>query len=123
MQQLLLVFHVLIAVALVVLILLQQGKGAEMGASFGSGASQTLFGSRGSSSFLLKLTGFFAALFFISSLILGYLAGHQSRPDILQNLSGMPASSAAPTIPTQTQSPPAELPPLQQAQDNIQKKH
>lgn len=118
MQQLLLVFHVLVAVALVVLILLQQGKGAEMGASFGSGASQTLFGSRGSSSFLLKLTGLFAALFFISSLVLGYLAAHQPKQDLLQNLSNMPAMS---TTPVQTQSPPAELPPLQQAQDNIDK--
>lgn len=88
MLQLILMFHVLIGVAIVVLVLLQQGKGAEMGAAFGSGASQTLFGSRGSGSFLLKLTGLFAALFFLSSLFLGYLTAHQAKIDPLQGLSG-----------------------------------
>lgn len=96
MQQLILMFHVLIGVAIVVLVLLQQGKGAEMGAAFGSGASQTLFGSRGSGSFLLKLTGLFAALFFLTSLFLGYLAAHQAKQDPLQNLLGK--SSAPNTV-------------------------
>jgi len=84
MQQLVLMFHVIIAIALVVLVLLQQGKGAEMGAAFGSGASQTLFGSQGSGSFLLKITGLLAALFFSTSLLLGYIAAHQSKVDPLQ---------------------------------------
>lgn len=115
MQQLLLVFHVLIAAALIILILLQQGKGAEMGASFGAGASQTLFGSQGSGSFLLKITAIFAALFFISSLLLGYLAAHQPKQDLLQNLSNMPAintqvpaaNAKAPLPIPDTQVPPA----------------
>jgi len=75
MQFLILLFHVLVAVALIALILLQQGKGADMGAGFGSGASGTLFGSRGPASFLMKLTGGLMALFFITSLSLGYLSG------------------------------------------------
>ena len=86
MQQLLLIFHVLVCVALMILVLIQQGKGAEMGAAFGSGASQTLFGSQGAGSFLLKITGIFAALFFISSLTLGYLNAHQNKQDPVQNV-------------------------------------
>ncbi len=74
MQQILLVAHMLICVFLVMLVLVQQGKGATMGASFGSGASQTVFGSQGSGSFLFKLTALFAALFFATSLALGYYA-------------------------------------------------
>ena len=59
----------------------QQGKGATMGAAFGSGASSTVFGSSGSGGFMIKLTGLFAALFFITSLILGYMAVQQSRAE------------------------------------------
>ena len=64
MQVAILMIHVAIAIALVVLILLQQGKGAEAGAAFGGGASQTVFGSRGSGSFLAKFTGLLAVAFF-----------------------------------------------------------
>jgi len=102
MQQLLLVFHVLICVVLVILVLVQQGKGAEMGAAFGSGASQTLFGSQGSGSFLMKITGLFGALFFASSLTLGYLAAHQGKQDPLQNLTNAVVNAAA-QAPTQSQ--------------------
>lgn len=87
MQTLLLVIHVFICVVLIGLILVQQGKGAEMGAAFGSGASQTLFGSQGSGAFLLKITGLCAALFFATSLALGYLAARQEKHDPLQNLN------------------------------------
>jgi len=91
LQPLLLTFHVLLSIGLVTLVLLQQGKGAEMGASFGSGASQTVFGSQGSSSFLFKLTGLFALLFFLTSLSLGYLAGHHPPPqERIQKQSGQP---------------------------------
>jgi len=102
MQQLLLIFHVLVCVALVILVLVQQGKGAEMGAAFGSGASQTLFGSQGSGSFLMKITGLCAALFFITSLALGYLAAHQSKQDPLQNLTSAVVNAAA-QAPAQSQ--------------------
>ena len=78
MEQIIVILHVTFAVALVVLILLQQGKGATMGASFGAGASQTVFGSQGAGSFLMKITGFFALLFFITSLTLGHFSGHIS---------------------------------------------
>lgn len=76
MQVAILMIHVAIAIALVVLVLLQQGKGAEAGAAFGGGASQTVFGSRGSGNFLAKLTGVLAAVFFATSLALAYFASN-----------------------------------------------
>jgi preprotein translocase subunit SecG len=79
MYQIVLSIHVLIAVALIALVLLQQGKGASMGAAFGAGASQTVFGSQGSASFLMKITALLAVLFFITSLGLGYLAASAYR--------------------------------------------
>jgi preprotein translocase subunit SecG len=76
-HSLILVLHVIISVALIALVLLQQGKGADAGAAFGSGASGTVFGSRGSATFLSRATGILAALFFISSLSLAYVANQQ----------------------------------------------
>lgn len=73
MQQIILIAHLMIAIAMIALILLQHGKGADMGASFGSGSANSLFGSQGSLPFLVKLTASLAALFFITSLVLGYM--------------------------------------------------
>ncbi|RKQ95799.1 protein translocase SecG subunit [Kushneria sinocarnis] len=69
----LILVHLLLAVSLIALVLIQQGKGAEAGAAFGGGASQTVFGSQGSTSFLAKLTGVLAALFFATSLGLAWI--------------------------------------------------
>ncbi len=80
MGQIILVIHVLIAVVLVVLVLLQHGKGADAGAAFGSGASATVFGSRGSASFLTRMTAFLATSFFITSLTLAMIAARQAGP-------------------------------------------
>lgn len=87
--------HVIISIALIALVLIQQGKGAELGATFGSAASQTVFGSQGSGSFLLKLTGLLALLFFVTSLSLGYLAGHTTRQDPIQNLANLALQSSS----------------------------
>ncbi len=73
MESLVLIVHVLFAVSIVALVLLQHGKGADAGASFGSGASNTMFGSVGATPFLLKVTAILAAGFFASSIALGYL--------------------------------------------------
>lgn len=70
MYQALLVVFLIVAIALVGMIMLQQGKGADMGASFGAGASGTVFGSSGSGNFMTRTTGILAALFFIISLVL-----------------------------------------------------
>lgn len=75
-----LIVHVLAAVSMVALILLQHGKGADMGAAFGSGASQTLFGSRGSANFLSRMTSVLAVVFFATSLTLAYLYSEVSVP-------------------------------------------
>ncbi len=89
MQSLVLGLHVLLAIGLVVLILMQQGKGAEAGASFGGGASNTVFGSLGPLGFLGKMTAWLAAGFFVTSLLLAYLATQQHNPDI-----GLPSEEA-----------------------------
>ena len=77
MQMLILLVHIVLAFSIIALVLLQQGKGATMGAAFGSGASNTLFGSAGPASFLMKLTALLMALFFVTSLSLSYLAKEQ----------------------------------------------
>ncbi|MCW4153584.1 preprotein translocase subunit SecG [Halomonas sp. 18H] len=82
MQVALLMIHVAIAIALVALILLQQGKGADAGASFGGGASQTVFGSRGSGNFLARATALLAAAFFATSLALAYLASQAGEAPV-----------------------------------------
>ena len=88
LEQALLIIQVIVCVFLVLLVLVQQGKGATMGAAFGSGASSTVFGSKGSGSFLLKFTGLVAFIFFANSLALCYVAAQQAktakRDDIIQ---------------------------------------
>ncbi len=73
MYQALIIFHVLVAIGIISLVLLQQGRGADAGAAFGSGASGTVFGARGAASFLTRCTAVLAALFFASSLGLAML--------------------------------------------------
>lgn len=73
MYTVLLVIHALLSLCLIALILLQQGRGADMGAAFGSGASSTIFGAQGSASFLTRMTAVLATLFFVNSLALAYL--------------------------------------------------
>jgi preprotein translocase subunit SecG len=78
MEQIILVVHLLVALTIIGLIMLQQGKGADMGASFGGGGSQTLFGSSGSGNVLTKATGWLVVLFFASSFGLALLATQKS---------------------------------------------
>ncbi len=75
MQQILTIVQILVAVGLIALVLLQQGKGADAGAAFGSGGSGTIFGSRGSASFLSRATAVMAAVFFFNSIALAYISG------------------------------------------------
>lgn len=78
MESIILIVHVVLALAVVGLVLLQHGKGADAGASFGSGASQTVFGGRGSGSFLTRMTAVLAALFFVTSFALAIYAKQQA---------------------------------------------
>ena len=81
LQTLAVVFHVLLAVGIVGIVLLQRGKGADAGAGFGAGASGTVFGARGSASFLSRTTAVLATLFFLTSLGLTYLFSQQKAAD------------------------------------------
>ena len=85
LQSVLLVLHMVVAVVLCGLVLLQHGKGADMGAAFGSGSSGSLFGASGSANFLSRMTAALATVFFLSSLGLTYLAATGSKPrDVME---------------------------------------
>jgi preprotein translocase subunit SecG len=107
LQTLAVVFHVLFAAAIVGLVLLQRGKGADAGAGFGAGASGTVFGARGSASFLSRTTAVLATLFFLTSLGLSYLYTKQKQPtsvvDTVQEVpapvQSAPQSQPMPTLP------------------------
>jgi len=83
MESVLVVVHLFLAIGLVGLILIQHGKGADMGAAFGSGASASVFGARGASNFLSRTTAILAALFFVTSLALAYFAMQATEPETL----------------------------------------
>lgn len=113
MHAFLLIIHVLAALGLIGLVLVQHGKGADMGAAFGSGASQTLFGSRGSANFLSRMTAGLATVFFITSLSLVYLASRQGVPvSVIQQQQQSSPSAPAPAdaVPKPPESQPATPP-------------
>jgi len=80
MEQIILIVHLVVALGIIGLIMLQQGKGADMGASFGAGASQTLFGSDGSGNVLTRATAWLVVLFFASSFALAMVANQKTAP-------------------------------------------
>jgi preprotein translocase subunit SecG len=92
------VVQVVSALAIIGLVLLQHGKGADMGAAFGSGASGSLFGASGSSNFLSKSTAVAAAIFFCATLALAFIGGSHTSTSggVMENL---PAAPAAPAVP------------------------
>ena len=88
MYEILIVVYLLVALALIGLVLIQHGKGADMGAAFGAGASATVFGSSGTGNFLTKTTTVLATVFFVVSIVLGnYSAGRSKQVDEWQDLS------------------------------------
>jgi preprotein translocase subunit SecG len=114
-QPTVLIIHTLIALAIIGLVLLQRGKGADAGAAFGAGASGTVFGARGSGSFFSRATAILAAAFFATSLTLAFLSSQRSTaPESL--LEGVPAveaeQPAAEVVPAEEQTP-AALPELE----------
>ena len=86
MSSLVIIIHIVVAVALILIVLLQTGKGADMGAAFGGGASQTLFGGGGASTFLSKLTTIAAIIFMLTSLGLAYLSGHRTSRSVTSQI-------------------------------------
>ncbi len=97
MYEVLLIIYLLVALALVGLVLMQQGKGADMGASFGAGASNTIFGSGGAGNFLTRTTAILATAFFVLSLILGNMTTNVTKSvDEWEDLSiGVEATQSA----------------------------
>ena len=98
MEQLILIIHVLAATGLIGLVLMQQGKGADSSATFGTGVSQSVFGSQGSGSFLVKATAILATTFFLTSISLNYFTPRHNRIDSLLAEPG-PAVKLSPAVP------------------------
>ena len=128
MQTTVLIAHTLIALAIIILVLVQRGKGAEAGAAFGAGASGTVFGSRGSTSFFSRITAILATAFFATSLALAWISSQTAgSPDsLMEGLvdeesveapQALPAPDRAPALPEASEISPepidASVPPLQ----------
>ncbi len=112
LETVIIVVHLVVAVGIVGLVLMQQGKGAEAGASFGSGASGTVFGSQGSGNFFSRVTAVLATLFFATSLGLAFYAKQQSKA-----LDSIGLPPAVKEIQAQPEDEPASLPALEEAGD------
>ena len=110
MEKLVLIIHSISALAIIALILLQQGKGAAAGASFGSGASQTVFGSDGGGSFFTRATAVFATIFFVLSIVLAVMAKNHSKIAV----QGIPVPPAA-----VQQAPAAQVPAVPAAASDV----
>ncbi|WP_026973055.1 preprotein translocase subunit SecG [Aliagarivorans marinus] len=113
MYEILLVLFLLVALALIGLVMIQQGKGAGMGASFGSGASNTVFGATGSGNFLTRSTAICATLFFVISLLLGNLTTKQTKQnDVEEDLSAPAFEVVIPDadVPSAPVSPDSDVP-------------
>ena len=114
MHTLVLVLHILAGLAIVVLVLLQHGKGADMGAAFGSGSAGSLFGSAGAANFLSRTTAVLAAVFFVSSLALTYFSAPSKSGGVTEGLAA-PAvkvdtkpAAPAPSAPAPSQGSPSK---------------
>ena len=109
MQTTILIIHTLIALGIIGLVLIQRGKGADAGAAFGSGASGTVFGSRGSTSFFSRATAVLATAFFATSLTLAYISSQRSgAPEsLLENLPATEVEEQAPAVPAPDDGVPA----------------
>jgi preprotein translocase subunit SecG len=112
MSNVLIIIHVVVSIALIMIVLLQTGKGADMGAAFGGGSSQTLFGSTGASTFLSKLTTIAAVIFMLTSLALAYYSSNRTRSSIMMENTPPVTEQAAPqtgtAAPVNEQATPAE---------------
>ncbi|NOH82946.1 preprotein translocase subunit SecG [Vibrio sp. 03-59-1] len=98
MFSVLLVIYLLAAVGVIGLVLIQQGKGADMGASFGAGASNTVFGAGGSGNFLTRMTAIFATVFFVLSLVLGNMSTHKTESQWVDPAQGQVIQQADDTM-------------------------
>ncbi len=122
-QKAVLIGHTVIALLIIILVLLQRGKGADAGAAFGAGASGTVFGARGSSSFFSRATAVCATLFFVSSLTLAYLSSQSpSAPSsLLEDAAVVEADVETDTLPESGDDMPvSDMPSLEPADDSLE---
>lgn len=111
MSILLIVIHVIVCIALIMIVLLQTGKGADMGAAFGGGGSQTLFGSSGASTFLSKSTTFAAIVFMLTSLCLAYVSSDRTTTSVINDTPKPVTETTTPEQPAPgQQTEPTETP-------------
>ncbi len=113
-NSILLIAQVLLSISLIVLILMQHGKGADAGAAFGSGASATVFGARGSGNFMSRATTLIAILFFIVCMSLAYISSHRNVPD---SVMGSVTAQESEVVPMQENN---DLPPADPQGDSSQ---
>ena len=111
METVLVVIHLLLAIGLVGLVLIQHGKGADMGAAFGSGASATVFGSAGAGNFLSRTTAVLAALFFLTSLALAWFAMQKGEQESLIEKQVAAPAAVEQSVPTDLPAVPEAAPP------------
>jgi preprotein translocase subunit SecG len=97
MSLILIIVHIIVCLALIMIVLLQTGKGADMGAAFGGGSSQTLFGSSGASTFLSKATTIAAIIFMLTSLALAYFSSHRTADSIMKETNAPIEQQTSPT--------------------------
>ena len=118
-QKAVLIAHTLIALMIIILVLLQRGKGADAGAAFGAGASGTVFGARGSSSFFSRATAVFATLFFASSLTLAYLSSQRSAAptSLLEDAAVVEAEAEAFDQELSDETPVSDMPELESSEE------
>ncbi len=115
MSTIFVIIHIVVCVALILIVLLQTGKGASMGMSFGGGASQTLFGSSGAGTFLTKLTTGAAVIFMLTSLGLAYMSGHKTVESVMSDIT--PPVSAPEEEGVYEKTQPSEPTPTQSSQE------
>ena len=113
------IIYVLLAIAMIVLILMQRGAGAQAGSGFGGGASGTVFGARGSSSFLTKATKWMAVAFFVLSMFMAYQATKSLRGGEGPSLDLGVMSQQVPATPAQPQAVPTQVAPVPQADSAV----
>jgi preprotein translocase subunit SecG len=107
-QQLVLIIHVIAAVVIIGLVLLQHGKGADMGAAFGSGSAGSLFGASGASNFLSKSTAALATVFFLTSMGLTYFSTPRAQSGVIKNIKTEQTAPAVSTTATPAEAPKAD---------------
>lgn len=107
------IIHIIICFLLIMIVLLQTGRGADIGAAFGGGASQTLFGSAGPSGFLTKITTGVAIIFMITSISLAYVSSHRTGSSVIKEAQPKKTIPAPPPVPVEKGTPinPNQSPP------------